>query len=149
MGWRSSTLSKKLLRWPRAIDPRLGRRIDSILAGLPLAGRPVRVEFLASLTVRRRRLESGTGRGSQVHAASFLRRRRMVLEAELLAQPAELRRIVIHELFHFVWLRAGNPRRRSFERLLEGELDRLARGELGWSAQWRKDSLRPADRLRR
>jgi hypothetical protein len=45
-------------------------------------------------------------------------------------------------LFHFVWLRAGNPVRQSFETLLSGE---TRRGELGWSAEWRMGVLTPAD----
>ena len=73
----------------------------------------------------------------------------MVLEAELLARQADLRRIVLHELFHFVWLRAGNGRRWSFEQVIQSELDRGARGELGWSAQWRKEALRGRDRASR
>ena len=55
----------------------------------------------------------------------------------------------VHELFHFAWLRLGNPRRRSFEALLRGELDTRARGELGWSAEWRKRELELADIARR
>jgi hypothetical protein len=46
-------------------------------------------------------------------------------------------------------VRAGNPLRRSWERHLKTELAAHARGELGWSAEWRKDDLKPADiRLR-
>jgi hypothetical protein len=48
-------------------------------------------------------------------------------------------------LFHFVWLRAGNPLRRSWEAILKAEHAAHARGELGWSAEWRKQALRTAD----
>jgi hypothetical protein len=72
-----------------------------------------------------------------------------VLAAELMEDPRELARIFVHELFHFVWLRAGNPARRSWEALLEGELARAARGELGWSAEIRKQALGKADARRR
>lgn len=98
------------------------------------------------LRARGGRLVSGGSIGAPVHAGSFLRTREIVLEAELLDQPVELARIVLHEVFHFVWWRAGNPLRRSWEALLEGEWRRGARGELGWSAEGRKRRLRPRDR---
>lgn len=88
-----------------------------------------------------------TGRGTPVHAATFIRQRLIVLDAGLLESDAELRRIVLHELFHFVWVRLGNPVRRSFEQLLAGQ--RSSRGELGWSSEYRKQELTPRDvRLR-
>jgi hypothetical protein len=73
-----------------------------------------------------------------VHAGSFIRKREMVLEAELRADTQELARIFIHELFHFVWVRLGNARRNSYEELLRVELAARARGELGWSAETTK-----------
>ena len=51
------------------------------------------------------------GRGQPVHAGSFIRKREIVLEPELRADSGELARIFIHELFHFVWIRMGNPAR--------------------------------------
>jgi hypothetical protein len=57
----------------------------------------------------------------------------------------EFPRIFVHELFHFVWLRAGNPLRRDFEQLLKRERSAGTKGELGWSADWRKQELRPSD----
>ncbi|HEY1184011.1 MAG TPA: hypothetical protein VGE89_07490, partial [Bryobacteraceae bacterium] len=50
-------------------------------------------------------------------------------------------RVFVHEWFHFVWRRAGNPLRRDFEALLAAERRAGARGELGWSAEWRKRAL--------
>lgn len=85
-------------------------------------------------------------RGSEVHAASHLRRRLLELDLSLRASPAETRRIIVHELFHFVWLRLGNPLRGEWSHLLARE---TARGELGWSAEWRKAELTPDDRARR
>jgi hypothetical protein len=79
------------------------------------------------------------------HAASFLRRREIVLDTALLRSPREFARILTHEVFHFVWLRLGNGVRTSYERLLTGELTRRARGELGWSAEWRKAALSQND----
>jgi hypothetical protein len=73
-----------------------------------------------------------------VFAGSFLRKREIVLDAELIEDASERARILIHELFHFVWLRLGNPARASWSGLLEKELTSRARGELGWSSAWRK-----------
>jgi hypothetical protein len=100
----------------------------------------VRVEF-------RKTLLDGTG--APAHAATYLRKRRMVFEEALIADADEFARIFVHELFHFVWLRLGNTKRRSYERLLGGEFRCGARGELGWSAEWRKRSLTPRDRIAR
>jgi hypothetical protein len=110
-----------------------------------MTGRPIRIEFLPRLTSRNHRLESQTGRGAEVHAASFLRQRRMVLDSGLIRRQRELARILVHELFHFVWVRTGNASRLEFEGVLRKELTRKARGELGWSAEWRKRKLRASD----
>lgn len=102
----------------------------------------MRVDFLPSLTADRRQLYSERARGEPVHAASFIRKRRIVLDSELEQNPRELARILVHELFHFVWVRLGNPVRRSYEELLMEERRQRARGELGWSAELRKKKLR-------
>ena len=94
-------------------------------------GEPIRVEIRRSL-------------GSHLAGAS-IPRRLILLDAAVFARRGEFERILIHELFHFVWLRAGNPRRRSWESLLKAELAVHARGELGWSAEWRKKTLRAGD----
>jgi hypothetical protein len=52
---------------------------------------------------------------------------------------------VLHEFFHFVWVRLGNPRRQVWEALLLGERESRARGEAGWSAEWRKGELTDRD----
>jgi hypothetical protein len=93
----------------------------------PLFGEPIRVH---------------TGRGLRdargpVHGASFLRQRRIAFNCS----RKEFPRIFVHELAHFVWLRLGNAARRSWEDLLRAELRSRARGELGWSAEWRKKEL--------
>lgn len=90
------------------------------------------------------RLTSGTG--VAVHAASFLHQRLVILDRELLANPIELKRIWLHELLHFVWWRMSNRKRRSWELVL---LSERCRGELGWSAEWRKRKLTMADRENR
>jgi len=109
------------------------------------AGSPIQVQYLKAPRVLRRKLHSGPGPGVEVHAASFIRERRIVLDAELLKQPAEHGRILAHELFHFVWVRLGNAWRRSWAALLRAELRSRVRGELGWSAELAKSRLRPGD----
>jgi hypothetical protein len=88
----------------------------------------------------RGRLLSGSEYGVPVHAACFIRRRRIVLETELLEKPQKLPLIVVHELFHFVWARLGNKVRQSFTGLLDRERKRRTRGELGESAAAKKIS---------
>lgn len=96
------------------------------------------LRFVPALTADRRRLYSNRKRGEPVHAASYIRKRRIVLDRELARQPKELARILVHELFHFAWVRLGNPARRSYEALVREEWRQRARGELGWSAESRK-----------
>ena len=74
-----------------------------------------------------------------------MRERLITLEESLKTNAIELARIFVHELFHFVWLRLGNGRRWSYEGLVAGELRNKVRGELGWSAEWRKTKLEPRD----
>src|SRR5579871_5753136 len=96
-----------------------------------ITGRPVRLEIRHGLQDRR----------GSVHAGAFLRERRIAFEPALADDRVEFARIFVHEVFHFVWLRLGNSRRWSFESLLQRELLRHSRGELGWSAEWRKRAL--------
>ena len=87
--------------------------------------------------------------GAPAHAATFLRKRRMVIEETLMADADDFARIFVHELFHFVWLRLGNGKRRSYERVIGRELRAGVPGELGWSAEWRKRKLTARDRVHR
>ena len=86
--------------------------------------------------------------GTHIAGAS-IPRRLILLDAAVFARPGEFERVLIHELFHFAWVRLSNERRRGWERLLEQELRENITGELGWSAEWRKDTLTRADALRR
>jgi len=98
-------------------------------------GDPIRVEIRRSL-------------GSHLAGAS-IPRRLILLDAAVLARRGEFERILIHELFHFVWVRLSNQQRVAWEQVLAGELRERVRGELGWSAEWRKEALTRADsRLR-
>jgi len=96
-----------------------------------LSGLPIRVELRRSL-------------GPHL-AATHIPRRVILLDAGLLAQPGEFERILVHEIFHFAWVRLSNQTRRSWEILLAREFAARARGELGWSAEWRKNKLRHSD----
>jgi hypothetical protein len=107
----------------------------------PLEGRAIRVRFLPDLSAGSRKLYSGRPYGEPVHAGTFIRKRQIVLDSELRGQPRELVRILVHELFHFAWVRLGNPVRRSYQAVLSRERRERARGELGWSAEMRKSRL--------
>lgn len=96
-----------------------------------LAGRPIRVCVRPSL-------------GPHL-AATSIPRRTVLLDAEVLQRHGEFERILVHEIAHFVWVRLSNTTRRGWEQVLAGELAAHARGELGWSAEWRKHKLAAAD----
>lgn len=115
---------------------------------LPLIDGPaITVEFRPKLTAYRGRLLSGKlETGTPVHAAAFIRQRRIVLESELLARPGKLKLILTHEIFHFVWARLGNARRSEFSAILRNEAKLGARGELGESSARKKAELRAHDR---
>ena len=98
-------------------------------------GSPIRVEIRASL-------------GTHIAGAS-IPRRMILLDAAVFARHGEFERVLIHELFHFAWVRLSNQRRRGWEQVLARELREKITGELGWSAEWRKATLTRADTLRR
>jgi hypothetical protein len=101
----------------------------------PLTGRPIRVQIRRSL-------------GPHL-ASTDIPRRRILLDAEVLAHRGDFERILIHEIFHFAWVRLSNQTRWSWESVLKAELSRRRPGELGWSAEWRKQKLTRADVRRR
>jgi hypothetical protein len=98
--------------------------------------KPIRVRYRASLV---------DTAGNPAHAATFIRERLILLDDELRSDPREHARILTHEQFHFVWVRLGNPRRLFWEAHLKSEIEHRARGEAGWSAEWRKRNLTRAD----
>jgi hypothetical protein len=63
----------------------------------------------------------------------------------LLANPALLRLILVHEILHFAWLRLGNVRRGEYLALLAAEWDAGARWELGESADVAKEPITEDD----
>ena len=99
-----------------------------------LQGRPVEVRYAANLR---------DAAGNAADAATYIRDRLIVLDRDLAGD--EHQRVLCHELFHFVWVRLGNPRRFDWESLLAAEWHAGARGETGWSAEWRKQKLTAAD----
>lgn len=111
--------------------------------GLPkIPGSPIFVSARPQLTAHRGKLLSGRPEsGTAVHAASFIRERRIVVERELLGSPDQFRLILVHELFHFVWPRLSNHVRAEYGELLKQELRSGARGELGESSEVRKTAL--------
>ena len=96
-----------------------------------LSGRPVRVVLRGSL-------------GPHL-AATSIPGRKILLDAEVLTKAGEFERILVHEVFHFSWVRLGNNARGEWSDLLALELDSEVKGELGWSSEWRKAKLQPAD----
>ena len=113
-------------------DATLARWAAQVVGRVPaMTGLPVRIQRVRGLRDRR----------GPVHGGALLRERVIRFDCT----GAEFPRIFVHEVFHFVWLRAGNPLRRSFESVLRAESRVKASGELGWSAEWRKDGLRAED----
>jgi hypothetical protein len=109
-------------------------------------GSPILLEFQPNLRAYRGGLLSGVSEvGHVVHAASFLPDRRIVLESGLAAKPGELRLILTHELFHFVWPRLGNRARTEFDSLLQTECQSRARGALGESSNVAREQLTAED----
>ncbi len=128
---RYSTL-KRLQIHEESAGSTWSRAVQTVVRRLPeLQGKPIRLTQVRGLRDAR----------GPVHAGSFLRERRIDFDCT----RGEFPRILVHELFHFVWLRLGNPVRRGWEGILVAEFRRKSRGELGWSAQWRKEALTGAD----
>jgi len=100
-----------------------------------LSGRPIRVELRQSL-------------GPHMAAAS-IPRRLILLDRQVFLYRGDFERILVHEIFHFAWCRLPNATRRGWERVLRTELDDHARGELGCSAEWRKEKLKSRDPIDR
>jgi hypothetical protein len=90
-------------------------------------------------------LLSRSHKGDAVYAGSFLRRRSIVLEQQMVKTPRVLERIFVHEVFHFVWSRLPRQLRESYDRLIREELKRSVKGELGWSAESMKLALTTED----
>src|SRR3954447_3092111 len=128
------------------LSHKLSSRSRSLLVrtwmGLPvLPSSPIFVDILPQLTASRGKLLSGQPVGTAVHAASFIRNRSITLESALLSRPNTAKLIFVHEIFHFVWARLSNSRRREFSHLLVSEIRRGAAGELGESSAVKKSGV--------
>jgi hypothetical protein len=99
-------------------------------------GDPVKIRYRANLT---------DTAGNPAHAGTSIRGREIILDPELKKRPGRHRRILLHEYFHFAWVRLGNPRRVAWEAFLKAEWESRVRGEAGWSAEWRKRKLSARD----
>jgi hypothetical protein len=95
-----------------------------------LAGRPVLVRVRPSL-------------GPHL-AATSIPRRVILLDSEVFTRR-EFERILVHEIFHFAWVRLSNAVRRDWERTLAREFEQHSQGELGWSAERRRNKLTSGD----
>ena len=95
------------------------------------SSKPIRIRWTSTLR---------DGSKSAVGGAD-LRRREIHLHPSLRGDERERSRILVHETFQFVWVRLGNPARASWKSHLQNELRLRARGELGYSAEWRKENL--------
>ena len=115
------------------LSRRLRPLVKPVCALLPgLVGKPITIQLQAV--------------GEAVHAGADIRKRVIALDPALAEDPDELARILIHEIFHFAWVRLGNVRRKQYAAIIARELTRGARGELGWSSEYRKANCR-ADSL--
>jgi hypothetical protein len=121
------------------------KRVDALadpLASL-LFGEPIQLSYSRSPRAVRGKLISGGTVGRELDGASFIRQRRIVLANDL--STAENQRVLLHELFHFAWVRLSNRQRRSYELLLRAEIARGVQGELSWPSFQAKGQLRPQD----
>jgi hypothetical protein len=76
-------------------------------------------------------------------AATHIPGRYILLDSTVLKSRGDFERILVHEIFHFVWVRLGNARRRGWEEVVAGDWKKS--GELGFSAEWRKKKLGATD----
>ena len=114
-------------------DAGIARRVERLQRRLPeLSGAPLRLHRNPGLRDRK----------GPVHAGAYIRERRIAFNCS----GREFSRIFVQEVFHFVWLHLCNQARWSFESVVQQEFAAAARGELGWSAEWRKKELLPRDR---
>jgi hypothetical protein len=142
--------SKALAASNRTLFRFRGLAPDTVFHRLPeLRGQEVHVAYRPKLTAWRGQLLSRSAKGDAVYAGSFLRKRQIFLEEQMIHTPRVLERIFIHEIFHFVWSRLGRNVRESYERMIDREFARRVQGELGWSAESMKQNLSEDDRLHR
>ena len=133
---RSLAANKELFRFQGLAPEAVFDRMPQLRAR-----RTIHVSFRPHLTAWRGKLLSKSPKGDAVYAGSFLRKRKIVLDDQMLRTPRVLERIFVHEVFHFVWSKLGSTLRRSYEQVVLEEIDSGVLGELGWSAESMKLEL--------
>lgn len=131
----------------RAVAFWIGRLPDGFAARLPLLKMAVADQLdstRASVLINEVPPTQNHSPNNHFHAASFIPQRYVVLRRSLFRRRVELGRIFYHELCHFLWPRLGNPLRQRYEAMLQREFRDGTRGELGYSAELRKEKLRAA-----
>jgi hypothetical protein len=94
----------------------------------------------------RGKLQVGPGPGDEVFAASFIPRREIVFDSDLLAHAPDFVNIVAHEIYHFVWRRLPNAERANWSELLAAEKRVM---HTGLSSRLRFEAWREAESPRR
>jgi hypothetical protein len=105
---------------------------------IEFTGKPILVEFRPHLRAWRGKLLCGGERGAEVHAGSFLRERRIVLDRALLRNAKERDRILAHEIFHFVWWKLQPVVRAGYREVLRAELRKERLGAEDWHRNTRR-----------
>lgn len=90
----------------------------------------------------RGKLDFGPGPGTEVFAASFIPRREIVFDSDLLGHAPDFVNIVAHEIYHFVWRRLPNSERKSWSDLLATEKRTI---HTGLSSRLRFEAWREAE----
>lgn len=136
--------AERLLRgWIGALDPGIRARLPELEVASAAGILRVRGKILLEDGARRPVSENAPALGGDrsTLAVSYVRERVLVLHRRLFRQRWLGQRLFYHELCHFLWPRLGSGARRGFVVQLRRELARGARGELGYSAQYRKQCL--------
>lgn len=110
-----------ITRWLSALPAELATR----MAGVKIASAP----------------DLETPSRDAAHAAAFIPHRYLLLGDPLFSRPAELGRILYHELCHFAWPRLAKGRH-EYEAALRSEIEAGAQGELGYSAELARRAVR-------
>lgn len=130
-----------LAAWIAALDPRIRVRLPR-LEVLPASSilRYGRKILLDAEAAHRGTLPPQLRNGDRsTQAVSYVRERVIVLRQRLFRQRWLGQRLFYHELCHFLWPRLGVRARKRFVQHLRRA--RGLRGELGYSAQYRKSRL--------
>ena len=135
-------LASWVRRLPEGFTNRLPRLKLAVADELGLVRSSVFVNGIPSGIPGQAARENDRRPQNRLHAASFIPQRYVVFHRDLFRRRVELGRILYHELCHFLWPRLGNRLRQGYEAMLQAEFDAGTRGELGYSAEWRKEKLR-------